>query len=316
MDAIVIAGGIPQPQDPLYTYSNGNSKALIDVAGKPMIQWVLDALGTAKHVDNVIIVGLSSKTDIACQKPLHFVSNQGRMLANIVAGVNKSLELNKKTQYVLIVSSDIPALKAEHVDWLVETAMQTTDDLYYGVCPREVMEVRFPNSRRTYTHLKDMDVCGADINITHVRMATEHLEMWESLIGSRKSPLKQAGIIGFGTLFALLTRRLTLEDALARVCDRIGIKGRAIVWQHAEPCMDVDKPHQLELLRNDLAEQQRKAVAREKAAARRAKAAAAKPAGTATKRSNGTKKDTALKATRSRLKAPAKLKTPSKVKIK
>jgi GTP:adenosylcobinamide-phosphate guanylyltransferase len=311
MDAIVIAGGIPNPEDPLYEYLKGDAKALVDVAGKPMIQWVLDALGSATQVDNVIIVGLSSKSDLSCQKPLFYVSNQGRMLANIVAGVNKSLELNKKTQYVLIVSSDIPALKAEHVDWLVETSMQTSDDLYYGVCPREVMEVRFPNSRRTYTHLKDMDVCGADINVTHVRMATEHLEMWESLIGSRKSPLKQAGIIGFGTLFALLTRRLTLEDALARVCERIGIKGRAIVWQHAEPCMDVDKPHQLELLRDDLAEQQRKAVAREKAAARRAKAAAPK-------RSNGTKKDAALKAvkSRSRLKAPAKLKTTSKVKIK
>ena len=45
MDAIVIAGGIPQPQDPLYTYSHGDSKALIDIAGKPMVQWVLDVLG-------------------------------------------------------------------------------------------------------------------------------------------------------------------------------------------------------------------------------------------------------------------------------
>ena len=45
MDAIVTAGGIPRPEDPLYTYSHGDSKALIDVAGKPMIQWVLDALG-------------------------------------------------------------------------------------------------------------------------------------------------------------------------------------------------------------------------------------------------------------------------------
>jgi hypothetical protein len=177
------------------------------------------------------------------------------------------------------------------------------------------MEARFPDSKRTYTHLKDMDVCGADINVTHVRMATEHLDMWESLIGSRKNPLKQAGIIGLGTLLALLTRRLTLEDALTRVCDRIGIKGRAIIWQHAEPCMDVDKPSQLELLREDLAEQQRKSLAREKAAARRAKAA--KPAQPVAKRANGVKKTTAaVKAVKPRLKAPAKLKTPAKVKIK
>jgi GTP:adenosylcobinamide-phosphate guanylyltransferase len=269
MDAIVTAGGIPRPEDPLYTYSHGDSKALINVAGKPMVQWVLDALGDAKHVDNVIVIGLSSKSGVTCKKPIYYLSNQGRMLANIVTGVNKSLELNKKSKYVLIVSSDIPSLKPEMVDWLVDTCMETQDDLYYGVCPREVMEKRFPDSKRTYTHLKGMDVCGADVNISHVRMATEHLDMWEQLIGNRKSPLKQASIIGFGTLFSLFTRQLTLEDAVARVCGRIGIKGRAIVWPYAEPCMDVDKPHQLELLRADLAKEQRRTATRTKASLKR-----------------------------------------------
>jgi GTP:adenosylcobinamide-phosphate guanylyltransferase len=272
-----------------------------------MIQWVLDALGDAKKVDNVIIVGLSSKSSVTCKKPMHFVSNQGRMLSNIITGINKSVELNKKTQYVLVVSSDIPALKSEMVDWLVDTCMETKDDLYYGVCPRDVMEARFPDSKRTYTHLKDMDVCGADINMTHVRMATEHLDMWESLIGSRKSPLKQASIIGFGTLFALFTRRLTLEDAVRRVGERIGIKGRAIVWPYAEPCMDVDKPVQLELLRDDLAKQQRKSVARTtraKNTRKTTRTTKAKPAAKTAKprKTTGTKKSTTLATPRTKLK--------------
>src|SRR6266496_5411365 len=305
MDAIVIAGGIPQPQDPLYSYSHGDSKALIDVAGQPMVQWVLDALSDAKTVDNVILIGLSSKNDLACKKPIYYVSNQGRMLTNIVAGVNKALELNKKNQYVLVVSSDIPTLKPEMVDWLVDTCMETKDDLYYGVCPKNVMESRFPSSKRTYTHLKDMDVCGADMNITHVRMTTEHLDMWESLIGTRKSPLKQAGIIGFGTLFALFTRRLTLEDAVARVCNRIGIKGRAIVWPYAEPCMDVDKPSQLELLRDDLEKQQRKVLAKAKSAERKParKTTKSKPAAKTTRKSSSDVKKAAPAATRTKLKA-------------
>ena len=310
MDAIVTAGGIPRPEDPLYSYSHGNSKALIDVAGKPMIQWVLDALGNSKRVNNVIIIGLSSKSGVTCKKPLHYVSNQGRMLANIVAGVNKALEINKRNKYVLVVSSDIPTLKSEMVDWLVDTCMETKDDLYYGVCPKEVMEARFPDSKRTYTHLKDMDVCGADINLTHVSMATEHLDMWESLIGSRKSPLKQAGIIGFGTLFALFTRRLTLDDAVKRVCDRIGIKGRAIVWPHAEPCMDVDKPNQLELLRADLAQQQAEAASKPRRTVRKttrtpAKTTKAKPAAKTSrvkKSPNGSKRTPAVKPPKSKLK--------------
>jgi len=307
MDAIVTAGGIPRPEDPLYSYSHGDSKALIDVAGKPMIQWVLDALGEAKKVDNVIVIGLSPKSGVTCKKPIHYVSNQGRMLANIVAGVNKALEINKRNKYVLVVSSDIPTIKPEMVDWLVKTCMETKDDLYYGVCPRNVMEARFPDSKRTYTHLKDMDVCGADINITHVRMATEHLDMWESLIGSRKSPLKQASLIGFGTLFALFTRRLTLEDAVRRVCERIGIKGRAIVWPYAEPCMDVDKPSQLELLRADLAGQQTQAVSRPRKTVRKSSAKSTKPKPAAKtvrnrKSVNGAKKAPAVRVSKTKLK--------------
>ena len=307
MDAIVTAGGIPRPEDPLYTYSHGDSKALIDVAGKPMIQWVLDALGDAKKVDNVIIIGLSPKSGVTCKKPLHYVSNQGRMLANIVAGVNKALEINKRNKYVLVVSSDIPTIRPEMVDWLIKTCMETKDDLYYGVCPRDVMEARFPDSKRTYTHLKDMDVCGADMNVTHVRMTTEHLDMWESLIGSRKSPLKQASLIGFGTLFALFTRRLTLEDAVRRVCERIGVKGRAIVWSHAEPCMDVDKPSQLELLRADLVRQQSETAAKPRKTVRKPAARSAKPRSAAKavrvkKSVNGTKKAPALKGSKKKLK--------------
>jgi GTP:adenosylcobinamide-phosphate guanylyltransferase len=304
MNAIVTAGGIPQPKDPLYAYTRGDTKALIDVAGKPMVQWVLDALSAAKNVDNVIVIGLSAKSGLTCKKPLHYLSNRGRMLANIVAGVNKSMELNKKDEYVLVVSSDIPAVKGEMVDWLIDTCMETEDDIYYGICPRQIMETRFPDSKRTYTHLKDMDVCGADMNLTHVRMATEHLDIWESLIGSRKSPLKQASIIGLGTLLALFTRRLTLEDAVKRVSGRIGIKGRAIVWQHAEPCMDVDKPHQLELLREDLAKQQRKMEAKAKAASRRE----AKPARSGNtkplkKKPAATKKTAAIRTTKTKEKA-------------
>ena len=96
------------------------------------------------------------------------------------------------------------------------------------------------------------------MNITHVSMATEHLDMWEELIGNRKSPLKQAATIGFGTLALLLLGRLTLDETVKRVMKRLNITGRAVVWDHAEPAMDVDKPHQLEILRKDLAKQQKK----------------------------------------------------------
>jgi len=135
-------------------------------------------------------------------------------------------------------------------------------------------------------------------------MATEHLDMWESLIGSRKSPLKQASIIGLGTLWQVFMRSITLDDLVEKVCKRIGVKGRAIVWPHAEACMDVDKPHQLELLRDDLEQEQRKALAKAKRAAK------AKAKASAAKKSTQAKPD----QTKSPAKAASKTKSASKTK--
>ena len=254
MDAIVIAGGIPQPEEPLYEYTQGIPKAMLDMAGKPMVQWVLDALGNAKNVEKVIIIGLDDADSVSCAKPTYHIPNQGRMLSNIQAGIDKMREINPKSEYVLSASADIPTITGEMIDWLVDTALETRHDLYYGVVKKETMEARFPNSKRTFTKLKDMELCGADIHIAHHTMTTdpEHLAKWEVLIGQRKQPLKQAATVGILTLVLLLLGRLSLADAVKRATKKLNFTGRAIIWKYAEAAMDVDKSHQLEMLRADL----------------------------------------------------------------
>ncbi len=253
MDAIVTAGGIPLPEEPLYSETKGHNKALLEVAGKPMVQWVLDALSAAKTIDNVIVVGLTEKAGLTCKKPVHYISNQGRMLDNFRAGVRKSLELGKTSKHVLFVSADIPAINGEMVDWVVNTAMKTDDDIYYNVIQREVMEKRFPESNRTYTRLKGMEVCGGDMNVARAKLvvAEDESGLWEKISNSRKSPLKQAALIGFDTLFLLLFRQLTLEMAVEKITKKLNITGQVFVCPYAEVGMDVDKPHQLEIMRKD-----------------------------------------------------------------
>ena len=85
--------------------------------------------------------------------------------------------------------------------------------------------------------------------------ATGNDELWQKLISARKNPFKQAALFGYGTLILLLTRRLSLEDAVPRIEKQLGIKGRPVLCPYAEIAMDVDKPHQLEILRADLEKQ-------------------------------------------------------------
>lgn len=249
MDAVVTAGGIPQPEEPLYEYTQGKSKALLDVAGKPMVQWVLDALDGAGSIQKVVISGLGVESGVTSRKTVAFLPNQGGMVENIRAGVTKVVDLKTEAPHVLVASSDIPGITPEMVDWVVATAMQTDQDVYYNVIPRADMEKVFPESKRSFTHLKDQDVCGGDMNIIRSSMVTSNEGIWDDLIASRKNVLKQAALIGYDTLFLLLLRRLTIDDAVRRVTRRLHITGRALVCPYAEVGMDVDKPHQLEMLR-------------------------------------------------------------------
>ncbi|GAB4580619.1 MAG: nucleotidyltransferase family protein [Anaerolineales bacterium] len=252
MDAIVTAGGIPQPGDPLYEFTQGRPKAMLELAGKPMVQWVLDALGNSKKVDHIVVVGLGEECNLVSRKPLYYLANQGGMLENILAGAQKLLTIHPASQLMVSVSSDVPAITGEMMDWLVNEVEASDYDVYYNVIPRETMENRFPGSKRTFTRFKDIEICGGDVTAFRTAMLTAEGGVWQELINARKNVLKQAAIIGWGTFFLLFTRQLTLQGAVERVSHRLEIRAKVLKSPYPEVGMDVDKPYQLELLQAEL----------------------------------------------------------------
>lgn len=254
MDAIVTAGGIPVPGDPLYEFTQGSEKALLPIAGKPMIQWVLDAVCLSENVERVIVIGLNDEAGISCSKLVAFLPSHGEMLDNLRAGTKKLLEFNPRVNHVMAVSSDIPAITAPMVDWVAQAVKETDHDVYYNVVSREAMEARFPTSKRSYLKLKDMEVCGGDLNAFRAQSVFNNLEIWDRIIASRKNVLKQASLIGYDTLILVMLHALTLDKAAKLASKRLGLRGRAIHCPYAEIAMDVDKPHQLEIMQAHLSQ--------------------------------------------------------------
>jgi len=285
VDALLFAGGVPGPADPLYPLTRGQPKALLEVAGKPMIQWVLDALGAARTVRRVIVVGdlspqppsLEGKGELGvarfppsplqgegvasltgmgvgltCPKPLHFLPSRGSLVHNLLAGARWLAEDDPAARYGLLVSSDLPTLTPEAVDWSVEAALQTDHDGYYSVIARAVMEARFPDARRSYFRLKDGAYTAGDLALLAVRLATEAHPVWQQLVEARKNIVRQAQLIGPGLALRFITRQLTLAEAERRISARLGVRGRALVCPYAEAGMDVDKPHHYEIMRREL----------------------------------------------------------------
>ena len=256
MDAIVMAGGIPKPEDPLYEFTQGEPKALLDVAGKPMVQWVLDAISGTQSVERVVLISLSEEAGLTCSKPVTYIPDQGGLLENVRGGIEKVVEINPEAIHVLTVSSDIPTIKSEMIDWMVRENSGSDLELYYTVIPREVMDKRFPESKRSYTLLKDIELCGGDLNMIRASTVHANVDLWDQLVAARKSVFKQAALLGYGNLLLLLSRQLTLDGAVKRVTEKMNITGKAVISPYAELGMDVDKPHQLEIVRSELANTQ------------------------------------------------------------
>jgi CTP:molybdopterin cytidylyltransferase MocA len=254
IDAVLTAGGIPGPDDPLYPLTQGKSKALLPIGGRPMTQWVLDALDRSQSVRRVVVVGLSPADQalLTGAKVTANVPNQGSLLGNVEAGAKKVLEQQPDAKKALLVSSDIPCLTPAMVDWMVDTCLATDHEVYYGLISQDDMERRFPGSNRTYFALKEGRFCGSDIIVVATSLVGHYHPGWNDIVGARKNIFKQASLVGFDTLLLMLLRQMSIPEAERRAQTKLGIRGRILRCPYAESGMDVDKPHQYDLVKRDL----------------------------------------------------------------
>jgi CTP:molybdopterin cytidylyltransferase MocA len=253
VDAVITAGGIPQAGEPLYPLTQGMNKALLPIGGRPMVQWIVDALNGADCIGSIVVVGLAAEdAHLASTKRLSYVSNQGSMIGNAVAGVKEVLARDPAAAHALLVSSDIPTITPNIVTWAVETGLTGEQDICYSVVPAEVMERRFPGSRRSFFRLKEGRFTGSDMNLFRTSMVNNIHPGWRAIVDARKNVLKQASLIGFDTLFLFALGQLSIARAEKAARRGLGMNGRGVICPHAEMGMDVDKPHQYELVKREL----------------------------------------------------------------
>lgn len=253
VSAVVMAGKGSAETDLLAEYTQGRPKAVIPIHGRPMVAYVLDALADSRYINHIVVVGLAEVPSETFSVPLDFLPDTHDILANAEVGLRHAAALSPAPEAVLYSASDVPLVTAAIIDTLIEECLRTDHELYYSAVERSVMEARFPGSSRSYIHLRDGDFAGGDISMLRPSVVAEDRALWRRLSEARKSPLKQARLIGLWPALLLLTRRLSLADAERRVSKVLNLHGRVFPFPHAEIGMDVDKPFQLEIVRAELA---------------------------------------------------------------
>jgi GTP:adenosylcobinamide-phosphate guanylyltransferase len=253
MHCIITAGGAPGPDDPLYPYTQGKPKAVLDMEGRTMLERVMDALQGSKYVEKIVVIGLEDDMGMQFKRPVdQYLPDHGSLVSNVLAGVNWLRNEYPDMESVLFSTADLPTLTSANVDHYVESCMPFDKGIYYIFVTKEEMEARFPGSKRTYTKLKGIEIAGGDLAIAQVALANENEELWRALTNARKHAWKLARIVGLRVLLKLLFRRLSIADIEETASRLIGRPAQIVLNAPAEMAMDVDKPEQLELLRADI----------------------------------------------------------------
>jgi hypothetical protein len=107
--------------------------------------------------------------------------------------------------------------------------------VYYNLVTRETMETRFPQSKRTFVRLRDAEVAGGDILLVKSTVVASNESLWQALTDARKHAWRLARLVGLGTLFRLLTRRLTISEIEATASRMFGAPVRVLAQPACRP---------------------------------------------------------------------------------
>lgn len=259
MHCMILAGGTVGPDDPLYAYTQGRPKALLDMDGRTMLERVVAALQASPHVDDILVVGIPDETLAAAgltfARPVAALPDAGSMIANMQTGAAWFRQNRPEAEIILGCSADIPTINRQTVDEFVEACRPWTKAVYYNLVSRARLEARFPNSRRTYTRYQEVEAAGGDMVVARLDVLDRNRALIESLTKARKQPWRIAALVGPRLLIKFLFHRLTIPD-IETVAERIiGAPVKIIFDGPPELAMDADKPFQVDILRADFARQ-------------------------------------------------------------
>lgn len=248
LPAVVLAGA-PADQEIAQKFSI-NWRAELPVAGKPMVQYIIDALKASSYVSDIHVIG-----NIQCDGVSGIIPPAGNMIDNLMAG----MKLYKDADYILLTTSDIPMVTSEALDDFIEKCKNRDADFYYPIISREDSLRRFPGMRRTYAKLAEGTFTGGNIFIISPKFMLDNAGLINNVLKARKNIFKLANIIGIGFLFraviaqTLYVKALKLADLEKTVGRILNGKVKAVRTPYAEIGADIDDPEQLEAMERLLA---------------------------------------------------------------
>ena len=236
-DALILAGS-REERDPMAGLAGYRHKALIEIAGKPSLLRVIEAVRE----------GGASEILVSCNHPdvVALAQQAGARVVATAASPSRSVmaAIAGREGPLLVTTADHALLRPEWVRDLIE-GTRSDSDLALMMAHKDVIEAALPGSRRTYYRFADGGWSGCNLFYLRTERAHRLVEVWQAVEQERKKPWRVAGRLGWRNLLDYVLGRLTMAQAVERVGRRFGLAAQLVPARNGLAAVDIDKPEDL-----------------------------------------------------------------------
>jgi GTP:adenosylcobinamide-phosphate guanylyltransferase len=236
--AIILAGQRPGV-DRLASHFGTELKALVDIAGEPMVTHVVRALHQVSEIGKIIVLAQDP-----AQLETAVNAGGGASFSASGSGISASIKAIAGTSVapwpVLVTTADHPLLTPAMIKAFLLGG--SSADLAVAMVEKQSMLAEFPGSKRTWLKFNDGHWSGANLFLMSSDRVGHALDLWAAAEQDRKQVWKL--FLHFGPWLALraITRTIGLSTALEKAGQRLGLTVKLVSMQDPVAAIDVDKP--------------------------------------------------------------------------
>ncbi|WP_415452967.1 nucleotidyltransferase family protein [Acetobacter orientalis] len=250
LSVLVLAGTRPGVPDPMAQAAGVTHKAILPIAGTPMITRVLTALRATPEVGRIVVcIDQPAVLDGLLPPDISVIAAQPEgPSASVLAG------LAQLGTPLLVTTADNALLKPE---WVTEFLQKCPSacDVAVAVAQEAAVLRDVPVTKRTFIRLSDLAFSGCNLFLFRTPAACNVARLWLKVEKNRKHPLRIAWLLGPFTLLRAVLKKLSSAALCARIGKLTGAQAALVCLSDGRAAVDVDKPADLVLTEQILAAQ-------------------------------------------------------------
>lgn len=248
----VILAGERDARDALRDHAGVDSKALLEIGGKSMIERVIAALEGSGSVGSVHLSGPAEHC-VAGSAGLSGLLADGRIDwtapgPSPSTSAHEMITLLPENQPVLVTTADHPLLSSDIVDHFCRDSAASGCDVVVGLAPHDLVRAAYPDLRKTVLRFRDGHFCGCNLFAFMTPDGRRMADFWRRVERERKKPLVVIRMLGIWAVLRYRMGWLSLEGALALLSRKVGLRVGVAILPYAHASVDVDSVHDYDVI--------------------------------------------------------------------